>query len=80
MKKICESLRDHGKNIIDFDKKKNVTVNKRKTKITSRLKSILYLRKNNLKKNLIMVKILEKLGVIVSLQINIEAKYMVLVT
>ena len=50
MKKICESLREHGKNIINFEKKKNITVNKRRTKITSRRKSILYLWKENVKK------------------------------
>ena len=36
MKKFCESLREHAKNIINFEKQKNVTVNKRRTKITSR--------------------------------------------
>ena len=49
-KNFCESLRGHLKNIIDFEKKKNVTVNKRRTKITSRCKSLLYLRKKNLQK------------------------------
>ena len=34
MKKFCESLREHTKNIIDFEKKKNkATVNKKITKI-----------------------------------------------
>ena len=28
MKKFCTSLREHAKNIIDFGKKENVTVNK----------------------------------------------------
>ena len=36
MKRTYESLREHAKIIIDFEKKKNVTVNKRKIKITSR--------------------------------------------
>ena len=40
MKKFCTSLRKHAKNIIDFEKKKNVTVNKRRSKIISRCKSI----------------------------------------
>ena len=31
MKKFCESLREHPKNVIDFEKK-NVTVNKTKLK------------------------------------------------
>ena len=43
MKKFCESLREHAKNISDFEKKKNVTVNKRRTKITSRCKTMLFL-------------------------------------
>ena len=50
-RKLCESLREHAKNIIDFGKKKkNVTVNKRRIKITSRCKSMLYLWKKNVKK------------------------------
>ena len=36
MKKFCEPLREHAKNKIDFEKKKNVTINKRRNKITSR--------------------------------------------
>ena len=50
MKKFGESLSEHAKNIIDFEKKKDVTVNKRRIKITSRCKSMLYLWKKNLKK------------------------------
>ena len=30
MKNFCESLTEHAKNVIDFEKKKNVTVNKKK--------------------------------------------------
>ena len=52
MKKFCESLREQAKNIIDIEKKINVTVNKRRIKITSRHKSMLYLWKNNLTKAL----------------------------
>ena len=40
------------KNINNFENKKNVTVNKRRAKIESRCKSMLYLWKNNLKKKL----------------------------
>ena len=50
MKKFCEALREHAKNIIDFEKKKNVIVNKRRIKITSRCKQMLNLSKKNLKK------------------------------
>ena len=47
--KFCSSLRKHAKNITDFEKK-IVTVNKRRTKIISRCKSLLHLWKENLKK------------------------------
>ena len=36
-------LKKHTENIIDFEKKKNLTVNKRRIKVTSRRKSMLYL-------------------------------------
>ena len=50
MKKFCEFLRGHTRSVLIF--KRNVTVNKRKTKVTSKCKSMLHLRKNNLKKAL----------------------------
>ena len=50
MKKFCTSLRDHATNVINFEKKKNVTVNKRRAKIIPRRKSMSYLWKKNLKK------------------------------
>ena len=46
MKKFCKSLREHGKNIIDFEKKKNVSVNKRSTKIISRCKYVTFVEKD----------------------------------
>ena len=45
MKKFCKSLREDAKRIIGFEKKKNVTVNKQRVKITQRRKSMLYSRK-----------------------------------
>ena len=42
IKKLCEPLREHTKNITDFEKEKNVAVTKRRTKITSICKSMLY--------------------------------------
>ena len=36
MENFRKYLREHAKNITDFEKKKNVSVNKRRTKITSR--------------------------------------------
>ena len=50
MKKFYTSLREHTKNLTDFEKKKIVTVNKRSIKIISRCKSMLLLRKKNPKK------------------------------
>ena len=52
MKKCSESLREHTKNIIDLDKKKKVTANKTRTKITLACKSVLHLWEKNLKKSL----------------------------
>ena len=52
MQKYCESLRELAKNIIDFEMKKNVTVNKRRTTIASKFKSMLHLWEKNLEKAL----------------------------
>ena len=49
-KKFCESLIEHTKNIIDFEKKKNVIFNKKRPKISSRCKSMLHLWKSNVRK------------------------------
>ena len=38
LKKFGEFLREQAKNIIDFEEKKNGSVNKRRTKITSKRK------------------------------------------
>ena len=45
IKNFCESLRECTKNIIDFQKKKNGTVNQRRTKINEKLETIVMLRK-----------------------------------
>ena len=47
MKMFCSSVREHAKNIIDFEKKKNDTSNKRRMKIIPRCKSMLSLWKKN---------------------------------
>ena len=59
MKKFCDFLRKHTKYITDFEKKKNTAVNKKRTKIISRCKSMLYLQKKNLKR-LRKIKIIKK--------------------
>ena len=43
MIKDFTSLREHAKKIIDFEKKKNIVVNKKRIKITSRWTIMLYL-------------------------------------
>ena len=50
MKKFCTSLRQHAKNIIDFEKKRKVTVHKRRIKTKSRCRSMAYFQKNIFKK------------------------------
>ena len=49
MKKCCTSLREHARNVINFEIKKNVPVNKTTAKIIPRCKSVSNLWKENLK-------------------------------
>ena len=49
-KKSCKSLRENAENMIDFDNKKNVAVNKKRTTTTSRNNRILHLQKKIIKK------------------------------
>ena len=79
MKKFCTSLREHAMNVIKFWEEKNVIANKRRTKIISKCESILYLWKKNLKKSLLMIKIIKKLETIVFLQVKIETQHIVFV-
>ena len=60
-------------------KRKNVTVNKRRIKITSRRKSMSYLREKNPNKSLLKIKISEKSEIIVIIQVNIESQHIVFV-
>ena len=70
MKKFFNSLREHAKNVIDFEKK-NGSTNKRRIKIVSTYKSILYLW--------IKVKIAKKSEIIVTIQMNIEVQHIVFI-
>ena len=78
MKKFCVALREHAKNIIDFEKKKNVTTNKIKNKIISRRKIKLYLEKK-IVKSLLKIKINENSETIVIMQVNLETPHIVFV-
>ena len=71
----CESLGEHTKNIIDLEKK-NATINKIRTKITSRCKSILHLQ-GKILKSLLKVTIIEKLEILVIIQVDIDAQHIV---
>ena len=52
MKKFYSCLREHDKNIIDFEKKEMLLLTKQRTEVIPRCKSMLYLWKKNLKKAL----------------------------
>ena len=61
-------------------KRKNVTVDKRRIKTTSRRKSMSYLWEKNPKKCLLKIKISEeKSEIIVIIQVNIESQHIVFV-
>ena len=47
---FCDSLREHAKNIIAFEKKKMLTLNKRRINNISIRRDMLYLRKKNPKR------------------------------
>ena len=59
MGKFCKPLIEHAKNIIDFENKNIVTVDKRRTKITWTCKSMLYSWKKNLENVISKFKLLE---------------------
>ena len=46
MKKFCESLREHGMNIINFKKKKNEVINKSSRNHMEMQKSVIFVKKN----------------------------------
>ena len=50
LKKFCNSLREHATNVINFEKKKNATVNKKRAKIIPRCDGMLNMWKKFLKK------------------------------
>ena len=63
MKKFCTSLREHAKNIIDFEKKKMLLLTKDNDKMIM----------------IKMIKIIGKLKIIAILQVGIEAQHIVFV-
>ena len=71
MKKFCELLREYAKTITNFEKKKNVTVSKRRTKITSRCNIFLHFTKD-VEANFAKDKNDRNLETIAILQLNTE--------
>ena len=63
MKVFCSSLREQAGNVIRFEKKENVTANKKRAKITSRFNSMLHLQKK-FTPNMPKIKIIVKLETI----------------
>ena len=78
MKKFCECLREPIKNIVDF-KKTNVTVIKRRIKITPKCKSMIHLQKKKSYERLLKTKIIKTPKIIAITQVNIEAQHSIFV-
>ena len=77
MKKFFESIGEHTKNIIDFEKKKMLPWTKQELKSHQHAK-VYYICGKKYFKSLLMIKIIE-LGTNVILQVNIEAQHIVFV-
>ena len=72
MKKFCKDLREHASKIINFEKKKNDTINnKRKKYIIMNKKFVIYARKN-------LLRVIKK--IIVIIQENIEEQLIIYIT
>ena len=78
MKKFCTSLREHTKNIIDFEKLKMLPLTEEELKSYQDAKICYICRKKSLK-CLLKMKIMEKSEIIVITQLNIEAQHIVFV-
>ena len=78
-KKFCEPLREHAYNIIDFEIKKNVTVNRKGLKLDQDAAEC-YVCGNKIKKRLQKRKITEELETIaIYILVNIEMQHIVFV-
>ena len=75
MKQFCESLREHAKNIISFEKK-NVSINKRRAK-SHQDANVCYVCGKKILQKLVKNKIIEKLETIAMLQVNTEVQHIV---
>ena len=76
MKNFCESLREHAKNIIDFEKKNMLPLTKEELKSHQYVK-VCYICGKRFLKKFAMTKIIEKLETMVILQVNIEVQHII---
>ena len=74
MKEFCTSLREHAKNITDFEKKKMLPLTKEELKSHQDAK-VCYIRGKGLQ----TIKIIEKLEMIVIIHLEIEVQHIVFV-
>ena len=76
MKKFCDSLREHASNIIDFEKKKILPSTNNELNHIKMQKYAIFVKEKSLK-SLLTIKIIEKSEIVVTIEINIEAQYIV---
>ena len=78
MKKFCTSLREHAKNIIDFEKKKVLLLTKEKLKPHQDAK-VCYICVKIILNKLSKSMIIGKLEIIATIQVNIETHHILFV-
>ena len=76
MKKFCDSLREHASNIIDFEKKKILPSTNNELNHIKMQKYDIFAEEKSFK-SLLKINIIEKSEIVVTIEINIEAQYIV---
>ena len=76
MKKFCDSLREHASNIIDFEKKKILPSTNNELNQIKMQKYDIFAEEKSFK-SLLKINIIEKSEIVVTIEINIEAQYIV---
>ena len=78
MEKLCISLREHAANVINFEKKKNVTLTEEDLKFNQH-SAVCYICKKKFTKSLLKIKNIVKLETIAILLLNIEVQHITFV-
>ena len=78
IKKSCTSLQEHATNVINFETKKMFPLRKEVLKSYQDTKTY-HICGKRIYKSLPMIKIIKKIGIIIILQVNIEAQHIVFV-